>query len=547
MFRYFLTTCLVLLSAGLCLGQQTPPDNIDFARQRAQAVADQLPTLIKDIDEPTLRIALRLRTAAFLWASGFEATSELAGDMTLAALEDLKNHESQLPAARAKRMYLDIISLLRLRAPALLQTAKEKYGLAQLIDQNRLLLASTELSAGQQSSVTVESVRRSLNRREDLDSSIPYFMDRLEREQPAEFIRLLPEILAAVEQRANSISLETLSMLTRFYLRNEQTPELKRRFLQAVVRATGRSSILSDPQESIDAFDLLSVTLPLIEKLLPSVYAQAGAQLAAISTRVSQQRFDLAALNERIKRSPDPLEELIREAERSENRAFRDDLLVRAARLAIHKGQLKLAVDLFEKTAIAKAQGSWPDQFLDEIVTAAIAAKDAGAAEYASARISAATARARALQRIALYLASKGDAERAAEIIKDAINLIETMENSTDKAGAMLEAATTFLKIDKARAAEIIRRAVKIGRDAARPKPEDRAAREDYVNGVTDFLGQFIEVFRSLAQTDEFLALSLADEIQNREFKASALLGVSMGIIVGSKNKSAPSSPQRAR
>lgn len=134
-------------------------------------------------------------------------------------------------------------------------------------------------------------------------SNSAFAFSRLDEIQPAEATRLLSDFISSIKNAPNSYSLSSLFFITHLYLFRKVTPpELQARFLALLIRATRNPTTLSQ-EDRMYGYNLLKGHLPTIQKLLPSSYPQASAQLAILSSQQTKQTFarkDVAEIIENI-------------------------------------------------------------------------------------------------------------------------------------------------------------------------------------------------------------------------------------------------------
>jgi len=532
---------LWLLASGAftCLGQEAELGEL-LARQRADATLNELPALIKTIDEPTLRVFLRLRLATVLWSGESRhqesrGHAETAEAMAVAALEDLRANAGDVPEQHANWLHTDLMALINARAPELAARLKEGKSSEKPGNQNQVDLAYSILNYQGDASAAVELMRGGLHSGADLNNVLPFFLRRLETEHPAELVKFLPELLAVEEGRAGSIPPETLIVLSHFYFLDGVPLDLKRRFLAVAVRSAGADDVWSDQRQLLHAYDLLQRIMPRVEKLAPAIYPQVMALAASLAARLQQQRLDRTGLENRIRQSSDPLEQLISEARARENAPIKDELLARAARLALDRGRLRQAMELVGETSSGRERNLWRDPFLGEVIDKALELKDPTSAASASDKIQTVRERTRGLLKIASYFWESGDTVGASEALSKVLKLMEVSENGAVKAQSLLEATKLAITVDKARVADVARSAVKSINDMPGAGGKDRESRRSYVDGLMRISSSVIATFRSLARHDEVLALDLADGFRSRDIKASALFGASVEILAAAK------------
>lgn len=538
MVKYITAFCLLLISVPVCFGQQTSKDVAQSLRQqRAAAAFTSLPDQIKTMDEPALRVFLRLRVATFLWASKAPNDASAAEAIATAAVEDLLAHEGEIPTLYVKSFRRDLLAALQLHAPGAADRLMKQYGLKQ-DQQEQLGLAFKQLDDKDGVKQAVENVRSNVASGRATGASITFFLLKLEKERPAELLRLLTEIMEIEEQKSGSLTVDALFMIARFYRQQDVPPDLQARFLTAVVRATTDGSGWSDLSQWY-AYNLLRSNLPAIEKLRPNLYARASAQLAALTTRLPKQTLEREAVEERVAQSADPLGQLIIEAKATKDSALREELLTEAAQLARKKGQLKLAIDLVTEVNMLEGRRVlWRDQFLGEIVGQALEKKEPSTALYAVAKVQSNLLRSAAMQKLALYFFDANDLAQARETLNVAAKLIEAAENNVDKTVALLRLVPVFAKVDSVRVPELAQTAIKAINNLPHPGREDKAdgeAHKRYVKDLLQLAYNIIPVFSALAQKDCDGTFSLASGFQGPELKAAATLGTATGILTASE------------
>ncbi len=287
----------------------------------------------------------------------------------------------------------------------------------------------------------------------------------------------------------------------------------------------------SDQEQINYGYELLQQVAPITSQFLPSRYAQASAQLSVITARLPQATLARRTIEARVEKSADPLNQLIDEADASENAPYKDDLLRQAGQMAFTQGKLKMAVDLFATTTSKGRLGMLRDKFLIDVVSKAVQSKDAELAAYAASKLSSNLRRAFAAQKIALYFFGIKDSSHAREYMNDAIKFAQDADNDAGKAAIFLTITQAFIKIDESKVMETARLAVKvinnIPRVASDSKP-DAEARKAYVDSLLNIASDIPQVFHHIAQKNEFEAHDLADKIELHDLRAAAIFGTYM-------------------
>ena len=238
-------------------------------------------------------------------------------------------------------------------------------------------------------------------------------------------------------------------LLEPYVWRNDRE-DIKRRFLSVTVAATAESYQWSDLGQLTNAFNVLRVTVPLIQKLVPGMYPQAAAQLATVRARLPNETVEQSAIAERIRQSEDTLSQMIIEANSVTGPSLKNDLLIQAAQLALTKGKLQLAFDLATSTVSDDKTRNWQQQFLSELVKSAVENKDAKLGLAIASKIEMPLTRAEAMQRLALLFFTLKDLWKARESLVESLKVIRASDNTPEKAIALLKSLRVVARVDQA-------------------------------------------------------------------------------------------------
>lgn len=551
MFKHLVAASLVLLScAGVSAGQPAPsPANAQLKRQRAEAVIASASDKIKSLDEPAVRVFLRLRAARFLWAEKTPEAAKAAESLAAEALTDLQENEAAIPGHYAGLFRRQLLAALQVHAPELAKQFVKKYdleGAARGFDTAYELLGSADGAAK-----AVEIMRRNIAGDTPVaDSSLNFFLSRLDETQPDEVNRLLADLLGAMERAPAGYPANYLFGVANKYLHREATPaELKARFLGQIVRASANPTALP-PGEQTLAYNLLRANMAAVERLLPAQYAQAGAQLETLASMQPRQARERETSDDNIRRSADPLGQMISEAEGAKDEKLRREYLSRAAQRALDSDRLTLAIELIMKI---RAEGErderyfipYRDQFLGDVVRKAAAKKDYEAAAKAASNLRDPLLRALGWQWVAASYHEAGEVVRAREVMQDASNLVESADDTVRKAVALLELAALYVKVDETRVLPTTQAAVKVINALPSPKPEDKPGtegRKEHAETLMDLAYVLLPAFQRLSRQDEAGTLALAERIRRPELRVAAALGASIGSPVPDAGKAATAS-----
>ena len=516
--------CCALNGGGSC-GSRLHKDAPTVASQPAVISQNDVTPLdplldkVKAINEPTLRIFLRVKIATYLWtnpAASHNSPQSVAGD----TLADLDAHEKEIPDVYANQFRRELLAQLKAHAPG---SATDSAG----EEQDRptdLEVAYSLLGQENGADKAVAMMQRSIAGGRDPEGIIVPFLHRLEKISPAKVPDVLDTILSAEESRPNSISTGTLFTLKHLIIR-EQTPQgLQRRFIKAVMRRAGQAE--SDPAALVDTYAILTDLLPTIEVLSPDLYGAAGAQQSQLAGQVPSGTRARLSIEKRMSQSSDPLAFLMAEKEAVTDASLKEDLQIRAAQLALERGQVRTAIDLAVKANPNNKEAMlWRDQFVEEAVGQAISRGEVEVAQYGARHVQSVGVRVSVLQKIAIHFQTSNDWSGARETLNSAITLTEAMTDNADKAAALLDLAGSSLKADEQQAHDLIRAAIR----TINKTPAARKVKAEDVEDTMKIAYRIIPTFQALSVAYKSFALDQAEDIQRPELKTAASVGVFTG------------------
>jgi hypothetical protein len=540
-------SCILLLCVGVAAAQSSPlPTAAQAKRLRTDAVIGTASDKIKTLDEPTVRVFLRLRAAKFLWSEKTLEASQAAESLAVAALADLQEHEDAIPGLYSNLFRRELLAALQVRAPELAARLVKKYGLegaASSFETAYELLGSADGTVK-----AVEIMRRNIGGNVRVaDSNLNFFLSRLDETRPEEVNRLLADLLGALERAPADYPVTYLFGIANKYLYREATPaELKGRFLGALVRASANPSVMP-PEEQTLAYNLLRANMAAVQRLLPALYSQAGAQVETLASMQPRQARERETPDDNIRRSTDPLEQMISEAEGAKDESLRREYLSRAAQRALDSDRLTLAVELIMKIRTEGERDKqyfvpYRDQFLGDVVRKAVSKKDYDAASKAASNLRDPLLRALGLQWVASSYHESGDVVRAREVLQDATKLAESADDDARKVVALLQLAALYVKIDETRVLPTTQSAVKIINALPSPKPVEKSgaeARHKHVEMLMQLAYVLLPAFQRLSRQDEAGTLALAESIRRADLRAAATLGASTGMPVPDSGRAA--------
>jgi hypothetical protein len=531
--RFILALSLLTIFAPGCFGQANLPRPEQLRLdERLSELSIQFPSEIKELDGGTVRVFLRLRLASVLWSEPGEKSAGAATALCVAALQDLEEEKDSIPPLYTDLFRRDLIALLEAHAPELAK--KYKGSGAGEPSQTTVDTAYSLLNTKGQEDLAISLLSKGISDSQisgDSDwTTILFFLDHLAKQKPDRLPNVLSSLLSAEERNPGTISIEGMFLIAHLYLDNNRSIELKTRFVAVSINATSQSYAWSDARQLTDAYDVLRIVLPFASTLTPSLYPRASAQLSSLMARLSREA-EREQVETRIRSSDDPLQATISEAKSASDVGLKDELFSQAAQSALKEAKLQLA---FESATSVSSEGKhqqWRDQFLEELVKAAINKRDSEFAAVVIPKIEDPYHRAAALQVLSLYFLDSKNATKAREAFSEELKTIDAADDKTRKAVAFLRSLALFIKLSDGPLSNFTDPAVKyINSIPILDDKSDRAAKTKYVSEVIMPLAwELLPEFEVLSQHDESTALAVIDQIQNRELRLVARLGVSKG------------------
>lgn len=256
--------------------------------------------------------------------------------------------------------------------------------------------------------------------------------------------------------------------------------------------------------------------------------------------RASRNEKQLAseARIKRLNESVNPIADLKSEAESAKTKTERNELLLRAAELALEKTKFDLCLDLLGEIDLNVAAAdldSWQrsiDQLLKNFVKSALTAKLADLAEKGAAGINSALTRVEALVLIMRYYIKANDKETAQRILIDAAKVAGSSPDNWYKAKAFFLLSNTCDQVDRSAKADLLSSALKALSNLSPPdaNARDKTIYQSYVQRLDNVGYEVSKSFYGLTKQDENDALGLVEKLQKLDLRTFALIGILQGL-----------------
>ena len=531
-----LVAVIIVLCYPLLLAaqSQTPPDE-----QQTISISDDdfanIAQRIKSLKDPTFRAFLRSRILT--WLTKDDEGIRLQSALLVASdgLADIQSHKDQIWPPTAAWFRESLINSINRWSPTEANALARKYPLEIKEPANNdpvkdFTSAISKLNDPKTSAQGMEVATKAI-----LDKTIPpakLFGEllRLDQSNSPQLPHLLGVVLSLEENQSGSIPLTFLNFFRSIYLQKTTPPELQIRFLNAIVTATRLSpAAFQDPAVRGPVAELLNGSLTFIQKLTPTLYPEVAGRLQELYLGGSTNFKSRQAAESRISLSDHPLEQMITEAGETNDKLFKRQLLERAARYAKLNRKLRQAVDLMisiDNDEDGKKEcdaNSATTVFLNDVVTAALKAKDLETSEYAASKMYCPVNRSNALRSIAVHYYQEGDRVRGQRTLAAAGKALSNAEDGTIKARASLELADSFLHFEPSSAQDAFHSAVESINKLPRPKNDEE---KQFHLSLLPLAEDVINAFRSLARQDRGTASALSVEIRLEELRACAAVGI---------------------
>jgi hypothetical protein len=512
------------------LGQQNSVDTKDARVEfiiKKQIICHDLERQVKDIPLAAVRVFARYKIAVWLWKDGKDDTGR-AEPIAISAIDDLYENKAEIPNVYFDALRPDLFVLLDRNAKNAANKLREKYKIGS---DGELDLFDSLLSQKAGEKLAVDAAIKSLVNTSETNPEITFLLARLQQRQSPELFRLLVAIIGAEEIGQTRFTADTLFLMSGYFVESSVSAELQIRFLRLVIDKSRRASVI--PEGDVEGFfNLLSGLIATISTKFPDLLSEASVVQTVLKTRVSQELRETQERNDRIRNSTDKLSALISEAEQTSNRAVKYDLYVNAAQLALKLKKFNYSVDIVEKTVAIDLPSSiiseafrkqWRDQFMGQVVTAALAANDPDSANYAT--IVDPLSRAEGLRKTANYYFDHSDPVSAHYALDEAIKLITKVEGGDQKIFSLIKLLPTAQKIDRNQVSDIGELTAKSINSIPSLNVEDKPPTENYKNYVTSVMNinwNLLPALIKLLKENRSEAENLVGRINKKEIRIIA-------------------------
>ncbi|HBB97604.1 MAG TPA: hypothetical protein DC054_19660 [Blastocatellia bacterium] len=486
---------------------------------------------VRDLKNPTFRALLRVRIVSWIPPGDNTDRHQAALSVTTEGLSDLCAHQDEVWTPTASWLYESLTRALKNLDPAGADAAILKFTLKKdesSSDASReLALAVNTLSDPAKSSSAGEKAKAAILTGQVPAGSLLGHLLRLQSTNPSSLPDLLSAILFLEEQQPGFIPLRLIPFFTPIFLGKSSPTELQTRFLLVAIRSTRlRPEDFADPTVRTQVVQTLRGVMEPTRLLAPDQYPEVATRLNAVGgeTAASAQAERQAA-EDRIKISSDQLEQIESEADKTNDKPFKRQLLARGAQLALNQGKLRKAVDLAiacRNEAESYSSASM-DPLLAEVHRTAIKQKQPEVSVYAISKMEKPLNKANGMLELSRYYAQNKETEKHRTALNDSAKLLKQADNDNSKLRLVIALAQSFLAYDRPAVYDAFQLVV----DTINQLPAPEKAKEQmYYVSLMPIAEGLIRSFRLLAAQDGPGALAMAQEIKLSELRVAAVAGV---------------------
>lgn len=496
---------------------------------KKQIVCDDLERQVKDIQFAGVRVHTKYKIASWLWKDGKDDTNR-AEYMAVSAIDDLYANKEEIPDPYLTILRSRLIALLEMHAKNSANKLREKYKIGSN-GESGPLDSLLDQKGGEQ--LAVDAAIKSLAGDPQGNLEISVLAWRLQQRQSPQLLRLLTAILNSEETGQTKFNANTLISISGYFLESGIPVGLQKRFLKLVFDKSRNVAQTAD-SDTEGYFNLLSGRMLDISTKLPEVFAEASAVQIVLKTRISIALRESEEMYDRLGRSVDRVSALIAEAEQTDNKTLKYELYVNAATWALKEKKFIHSVDIAGKTVEIDLPNSsisevfrknWLDQFLRNVVDAALTSRDPDSANYATKKIVDSLSKVECLGKTANYYFDHSDSVSARYALDEAVKSIIKADGGDRKLLSLIALLPTVQKIDRDRISDISELTAKSINSIPSLDVEDKPQTEKYKKYVTSVMNinwNLLPALTKLLKENKSEAANLAGRINKKEIKIIA-------------------------
>jgi hypothetical protein len=525
----FLVLALVAGLACVSFGQEkgTPgglPSSRDLSIRVRQA-SDDLDRQVAEIPFPEVRAFARYKAASWLWLERKEHTDE-AERIAVSALRDLNSNKDTIAPAVFERLSVSLFNLLDANAPQASRIWREKFAFDSTAP-GELDQFDDKTKWGNQAA---EKAIREMSKDDVNPFDLLDLLNQLKRQQSNELPKVLASFLDA--ERAGRVRLAGVQFLflTPYFLDPAIPGPIRTRYAALILNRARDAGQRNDPQADSYFFLLLSV-MGEISTSAPELGNEASVALTILKSRVSREASEAQERNDRIAGSSDRLGALISEAEKTEDKGLKYDMMVSASHLALQQLKFEKAMQLAQAAAeVYNGTGSLPgpdeirqlDQFLTAVVDRSLEAKDPDTAEKAAKKMSDHSRHADASRKTALYQAGRKDLLAARSSIDEAMKFARKAEGSAASLSTLAKLLPVAQQVDPVLVFDVVEVLAKSVNSIPTLGPDDKPRTEKYDAYLARIMAvdySLLPVLTQLVKTNRAAVTDLGNRIDRKEVK----------------------------
>lgn len=501
---------------------------------RKQIICDDLEKQVKEIPFAAVRVFARHKIASWLWKDGKDETGR-AENLAVTAIDDLYENKAEIPPVSFDWLRLELFTLLDHNARDAANKSREKHNAGPTDDPN-FFDSLPDQKEGEK--IAVDGAIKSLVDQSQGNPDIHILIGRLQARKSVELLRLLIAILNAEETGRTQFTATSLLFISPYFVEPSVPVQIQKRFLKLIVDKSKTAALT--PNGDVEGFFwLLNGRMPDFSTIFLELAPEAGAVHTVLKTRVSRESRESQERSDRIRDSADKLNTAIAEAEKAADKGTKYNLYVFAAQLALKEKKFNYSVDIAGKAAeidlpsginSEKSRKRLFDQFLKDVVGAALQSDDPDSANYATKKISDPLSKAENLRKTANYYFDHSNPVAAGSALDEAIKLIIKAEGGNERIVSLINILPTTQKIDRTRISDLGELTAKYINSIPSLNVDDKPGTENFKSYVTFVMAvnwNLLPVLTKLLKENRSGAADLAGRINKKEIRVIADLALS--------------------
>ncbi len=493
-------------------------------RQRVLSLV-QYENRIKALDDAPMRCAARQRIASFIYETELKDLAGYADDQVEACLRETSVNSAEFVPSNGQVIRSSLITLLRKHSPEKAKLLEEKYPVKGIFSD---LADNKEIMEAEDVGPAVERVIARIKSGE-ITPMTNASLRNLRKKNPELANRALDALVTYYETRSAVTESDKLMASYGLLFADPTVPgPIRDRYLKMSMNLARRS--LNEPGNEFlyqASVPNLRLSLPQIEKYMPEALGEAKSILAALELSRAKADGEKENALERIAESEDKLDQILREIEEAKDQELKVLLIRQGASIALAEKKFKLSVDLANLVKEPQGGFSWKVFHIRNMVPgAALRAGDVDAVEYVIETLEDSVDKADVTLSLVSHFKRNDKSELAVSYLDRVLKLLDDAETSASSMNVLRQAAVLIRGMDGYDLFDFAGRAVRLINSLPTEDPEEARDPKRHAEFVTtNFYGagnSAAAVFESVCEKNPEAAYPYIQSIQRRDIRLMA-------------------------